>query len=443
LPVEKHRKMPKIGQMSDLNPSSEGRTVRATLKIDDLGRRGEGIANGPGGHVFVPLALPGECIEADLNGDHGVLIDLQQASPHRSNPPCPYFGDCGGCSLQHLDSAFYSQWKRSLIVSLLTKQGLAPLVHPLGEGQDAGRRRVVLHVRRSSTGSALIGFMAANTHRLVPIDRCLVLVTELQAALPAAKELGDLFIVGTPAFDLQFTAVANGIDCDIRGIASNIDKHISQIAEIARRHGICRISVGGSPLLTLAVPFVEFDGIGVVPPPSAFLQATAAGEQALTDFVLTRLGASRRAVDLFCGIGTFTFPLARRLSVLAVDSDARALEALTLAHRNATGLKPIEAQRRNLFREPLTANELNAIDLVLFDPPRQGAEAQAREIAASRCRRIIAVSCDPVTFARDASILVAGGYTLVEVLPVDQFQWSAHLEIAALFTRGSKLRRTA
>jgi 23S rRNA (uracil1939-C5)-methyltransferase len=283
--------------------------------------------------------------------------------------------------------------------------------------------------------------MAANSHRLVSIDRCLVLVAELLPAISAAKHLGELFIARTPAFDLQFTAVANGIDCDIRGLARNVDKHIPAIADVARRHGICRISIGGSPLLTLAVPFVKFDGIDVTPPPSAFLQANAASEQALTDFVLTRLGASRRAADLFCGIGTFTFPLARRLPVLAVDSDARALEALTLAYRNGTGLKPIEAQMRNLLREPLIASELDGIDLVLFDPPRQGAEAQSRQIAASRCRRVIAVSCDPVTFTRDASILVAGGYTLVEVLPVDQFKWSAHLEIAALFARGSKLRR--
>jgi 23S rRNA (uracil1939-C5)-methyltransferase len=415
--------------------------VRATLEIDELGRRGEGIANGPQGLVFVPLALPGERIEADLNGDHGVLVALQQASPYRRSPPCPYFGDCGGCSLQHLDPAFYSQWKRSLIVSPLTKQGLATLVHPLHEAEDAGRRRIVLHLRRSSTGAALIGFMAANSHRLVSIDRCPVLVAELQAAISAAKDLGELFIARTPAFDLQFTAVANGIDCDIRGLARNVDKHMPAMADVARRHGICRISIGGSPLLTLAVPFVKFAGIDVTPPPSAFLQATAASEQALKDFVLARLGASRRAADLFCGIGTFTFPLARRLPVLAVDSDARALEALTLAYRNGTGLKPIEAQMRNLLREPLTASELDGIDLVLFDPPRQGAEAQAKQIAASRCRRVIAVSCDPVTFTRDASILVAGGYALVEVLPVDQFKWSAHLEIAALFARGSKLRR--
>jgi 23S rRNA (uracil1939-C5)-methyltransferase len=188
------------------------------------------------------------------------------------------------------------------------------------------------------------------------------------------------------------------------------------------------------------VPLIQFDGINVIPPPSAFLQATVASEQILTDFVVSRLGGSRRAADLFCGIGTFTFPLARRLPVLAVDSDARALDALTLAYRKGTGLKPIESRTRNLFREPLTASELDGIDLVLFDPPRQGAEAQARQIAASPCSRVIAVSCDPVTFARDASILVAGGYTLVEVLPVDQFRWSAHLEIAALFTRGSALR---
>jgi 23S rRNA (uracil1939-C5)-methyltransferase len=263
----------------------------------------------------------------------------------------------------------------------------------------------------------------------------------LQAALSAAQELGELFIAGTPAFDLQFTAVANGIDCDIRGLARNVDKHIPAIADVARRHGICRISIGGSPLLTLSVPFISFDGTDVIPPASAFLQATAASERALTNFVLTRLGTSRRAADLFCGIGTFTFPLARRLPVLAVDSDAPALEALALAYRNGTGLKPIAAQRRNLFRDPLTARELDGIDLVLFDPPRHGAEAQARQIAASRCSRVIAVSCNPDTFTRDASILVAGGYTLMEVLPVDQFKWSAHLEIAALFTRGFKSRR--
>jgi 23S rRNA (uracil1939-C5)-methyltransferase len=432
--------MPKIGPMSASNPPSEARVVRATLEIGELGHKGEGVANGPAGLIFVPLTLPGERIEADVEGGRGVLIALQQASPHRSSPPCPYFGQCGGCSLQHLDTGFYAQWKRSLIVSALMKQGLAPLVHPLREAQDSGRRRVVLHVRRSPAGAALIGFMAAGSHRLVSIDRCLVLVAELQAAISAAKDLGELFIARTPAFDLQFTAVANGIDCDIRGLAGNIDKHLPAIADVARRHGICRFSIGGSPLLTLAVPLVKFDGIDVAPPPSAFLQATVASEQALTDFVLSKLGASRRAADLFCGIGTFTFPLARRLPVLAVDSDARALEALTLAYRNGTGLKPIEAQTRNLFREPLTASELDGIDLVLFDPPRKGAEAQARQIAASRSSCVIALSCDPVTFTRDASILVAGGYTLAEVLPVDQFQWSAHLEIAALFTRSSRLR---
>ncbi|MGH6874273.1 MAG: class I SAM-dependent RNA methyltransferase, partial [Aestuariivirgaceae bacterium] len=320
----------------------------------------------------------------------------------------------------------------------LMKRGVAPLIHPLCDAHGAGRRRVVFHIRRSPAGAPLIGFMAARSHQLVPIDRCLVLATELQTAMLAAKALANLFITATPAFDLQFTAVANGIDCDIRGLARDSDKLMPAIAGIAQRYDICRISIGGHPLLTLVTPFVEFAGIGVVPPPSAFLQATTAGEKALTDFVLSRLGASRRAADLFSGIGTFTFPLARRLPVLAADSDARAVQALTVAYRKGKGLKPIVAQRRNLFREPLNASELDGIDLILFDPPRQGAESQARQIAASRCRRVIALSCDPVTFVRDASILIDGGYTLVEVLPVDQFQWSTHLEIAALFVRGSK-----
>lgn len=438
MPGEKHRKMPKNHPKSAANPVSVPRATRAILEIGELGLGGEGIARGPEGPVFVPLALPGERIEADVEGKR-VLVALQQASSRRRDPPCPYFGHCGGCSLQHLDLAFYAEWKRSLIVSILMKRGLAPLVHPLYEAHGAGRRRVVFHVRRSPAGSPLVGFMAARSHQLVAIDHCLVLAAELQAAILAARALAEPFIAGTPAFDLQFTAVTNGIDCDIRGLAKGTDRLMPATADIPQQHGICRISIGGHPLLTLAAPLVEFAGIGVVPPPAAFLQATKAGEQALTDFVLSRLGASCRAADLFCGIGTFTFPLSRRLPVLAVDSDVQALRALTLAYRKGRGLKPIETQARNLFREPLTASELGGIDLLLFDPPRQGAEAQARQIAASRCRRVIAVSCDPLTFARDASILVDGGYTLAEVLPVDQFQWSTHLD-AALFTKGSKRR---
>jgi 23S rRNA (uracil1939-C5)-methyltransferase len=440
LPVEKHRKMPKNHPMPASKPVSEPRVTRATLEIGELGLRGEGIAQGSEGPVFVPLALPGERIEADIEGNRGVLVALQQPSSRRRNPPCPYFGHCGGCSLQHLETEFYTEWKRSLIVSILMKRGLAQFVHPLCEAHGAGRRRVVFHVRRSPAGFALVGFMMARSHQLVAIDRCLVLVAELQAAISAAKAFAELFIAGTPAFDLQFTAVTNGIDCDIRGLARGSDTLVPAIADIARQHGICRITIGGHQLLTFTPPLVEFAGISVVLPPAAFLQATTAAEQALTDFVLSRLGASRSAADLFCGIGTFTFPLARRLPVLAVDSDIRAMQALTLAYRRGKGLKPITAQTRNLFREPLAASELGGVDLVLFDPPRQGAEAQARQIAASRCRRVIAISCDPATFARDASILVDGGYTLAEVLPVDQFQWSTHLEIAALFTKGSKPR---
>jgi 23S rRNA (uracil1939-C5)-methyltransferase len=282
--------------------------------------------------------------------------------------------------------------------------------------------------------------MAPRSHRLVSIDRCLVLGPDLDAALPAAKALAELLLASSPALDLQFTAVANGLDCDIRGMAKTADRPISALADIARQYGICRISIGGQDIVTMASPFIDIAGVDVMLPPGAFLQATTAGEHALTDFIMSRIGSSHRAVDLFCGIGTFTFPLARRLSVLAIDNDAKAVQALTLSSRKGTGLKPIEARTRNLFHEPLTSAELAGVDLLVFDPPRQGAEAQAKDIAASKCRRVIAISCNPATFARDAAILVEGGYSLVEVLPVDQFRWSAHVEIAAFFTRGSKSR---
>jgi 23S rRNA (uracil1939-C5)-methyltransferase len=414
--------------------------ARISLDIDSLGRLGEGVAQGPSGPVFVPFALPGEKIAANVDGDRGTLIALQHVSPERVSPPCPYFGRCGGCSLQHFNRRPYEDWKRSLIVSPLMKHGLSATVRPLVAGHGAGRRRVIFHVRLGDMGKPEIGFMAARSHRLVGIDACLVLAPQMHAALTAGSALADIFIAGTEAFDLQFTAVSGGLDCDVRGISRTFELPLAALADIARKHDLCRLSINGQPAIILAEPIIDCAGAQLVPPPGAFLQATEAGEQALANFVLEHLGKARRAADLFCGVGTFALRLARQLPVLAVDYNQAALGALMQACRGTQGLKPVTAIVRNLFREPLNPDELKDFDVVVFDPPRRGAEAQAKQLAASRCKRVIGISCDPMTFARDAAILASGGYELIEVLPVDQFQWSPHLEIAGLFTRGSKPR---
>jgi 23S rRNA (uracil1939-C5)-methyltransferase len=414
--------------------------TRISLDIGSLGRRGEGIGRGPEGNVFVPFALPGEKILADVDGARGTLVALQHKSLERTSPPCVYFGRCGGCSLQHFDHVAYEDWKRSLIVSALRKYGLSAPVRPLLRAHGAGRRRATFHVRRSDGQKAMIGFMAARTHELVDIDACLVIAPELRMSLPAGRALANLLIHSAPSFDLQFTAALSGIDCDIRGLPRAQELPLAACVGISRQYGLCRISVHGQPAVSHAEPFIDCGGVTVPLPPGAFLQATQAGEQALAGFVIGHLGNVRRAVDLFCGVGTFALRLARSTPVLAVDNSKSAVEALMQAYRRNQGLKPVNGVVRNLSREPMTSDELGNADLVVFDPPRQGAEAQVMELAASRCKSIIGISCDPLTFARDAATLVGGGYELADVLPVDQFQWSSHLEVAALFKRGSKRR---
>jgi 23S rRNA (uracil1939-C5)-methyltransferase len=282
--------------------------------------------------------------------------------------------------------------------------------------------------------------MAERSHDLIDIRQCLVLAPPLEPALPAARDLAKLLIPLTPTLDLQFTAVLGGLDCDMRGFPRKSSFPLAEAARLCPRHGLLRLSLHGEPMVTLAPPSIDCGGVKVPLPPGAFLQATEAGEETLGGFVLRHAIAARRLADLFCGIGTFTLRLARQASVLAVDSDGAALAALSTAVRHAQGLKPVTPLRRNLFKEPLAAHELDAFDHIVFDPPRQGAEAQARELARSRVRRVIAISCCPATFARDAAILVEGGYLLKEVLPVDQFKWSAHVELAAVFARASKPR---
>jgi 23S rRNA (uracil1939-C5)-methyltransferase len=414
--------------------------TRISLDIAALGPRGHGLGKAASGLVEVPFALPGEIVDAEVEGARARLLALRRSAPERVPAPCPHFGDCGGCTLQHFDHSAYAEWKRSLIVRALSKHGLAAPVLPLVDAHGAGRRRIVLHARLAPDGEPRIGFMAERSHDLVDIRNCLILAPDLEPALPAARDLARLLIPLSPTLDLQFTAVLGGLDCDIRGLPRKSSFPLAEAAKICARHRLLRLSLHREPMLALAHPSIDCGGVKVPLPPGAFLQATAAGEEMLSRFVVRHATGARRLADLFCGIGTFTLRLARQASVLAVDSDRAALGALSMAVRNAQGLKPVTTLRRNLFTEPLAANELDVFDHIVFDPPRQGAEAQARELARSRLHRVIAISCFPATFARDAAILVEGGYVLKEVLPVDQFKWSAHVELAAVFARASKPR---
>ncbi|WP_413988805.1 class I SAM-dependent RNA methyltransferase [Labrys okinawensis] len=397
------------------------------LTIERLGHRGDGVAEGP---VFVPYTLPGERIEAEVQGERGRLVALHKPSPDRIEPFCPHFTHCGGCAIQHLSEPAYQAWKRGLVVEALGQSGINVPVEPLVDAHGRGRRRATLHARKGK-----VGFAEARSHELIELDACPILVPELNQGLEAARAFEkQMRGLGKP-LDIVLTATLTGLDCDIRGAGRIDDKMRLKLAELAARYDLARLSNHGDVVIERRAPVVRFGNVEVSPPPGAFLQATAEADKALTALVQEGLAGAKRVADLFAGCGTFGLALAATCHVQGFDSDKPAIAALDKAAKRAQGLKPITATARDLFHRPLLADELMPFDAVLFDPPRAGAEAQSKRLAASRLKRIVGVSCNPTTFARDAAILIAGGYKLVKVTPVDQFRHSAHVELVGVFAR--------
>jgi len=342
----------------------------------------------------------------------------------RAEPFCPYFGRCGGCTLQHLGPAAYDAAKRTLVTTPLCAAGLAAPLAPLIAAHGAGRRRATLHAR----GKA-VGYMAARSHDVVDIARCPILVPSLATRAPAltraiAGTLGDC--------DVALTASDTGLDVAVRTARRLPPERLTLLAQ---RAGLARLALNGELVLMTRPPAIRLGKAVVELPVASFLQATAAAEAALAALVRDAIGSARHVADLFCGIGPFTLRLAKHARIAAFDADRAAIAALATALRYTQGLKPVTAKARDLFREPLVPVELKGFDAVVLDPPRAGAEAQTRELARSAVKTVVAVSCEPRTFARDAALLVAGGYRLDKLTPVDQFAWSEHVELVGVFRR--------
>jgi 23S rRNA (uracil1939-C5)-methyltransferase len=410
--------------------------VTERLTISRTGHRGDGVAETAGGPVFVPYTLPGETVEVETfpgHPDRRHLLRVESASPERVAPICPHFGICGGCQTQHWDFARYREWKRGLVVEALHQARLDPPVGDLIDAHGKGRRRAVFHGRRSPHGVLEVGFAAYRAHQIVGIDRCPVLAPSLAGALPAAWTIAEAIHAGKP-LDIQATATDGGLDVDVRGSGPLGARHTAALARLAETHRLARLTRHGELVVRRAAPTVRIGKATVALPPGAFLQATGEGEATLARLVSEHVAQAKHIADLFCGAGPFALRLAERARVAAADADAAAIAALREAAKTP-GLKPIAAEARDLFRRPLAPDELRSFDAVVFDPPRQGAETQARQLAASRVPLAVAVSCNAATFARDARILVDGGYKLTSVTPVDQFRYSAHVEIVGRFER--------
>ncbi len=404
------------------------------LLIDRLGHRGDGVADGPDGPIYVPGTLPGETVEVeDWPGhpDRRQLLNVEMPSAERIAPICPHFGACGGCALQHWQTAAYRTWKRDLVVGALHQAGIAAPVADLIDAHGEGRRRVVFHARRGTHDVLEVGFSAARAHHVIAIDRCPILAKSLDGAIEAAWAVAELLDPANKPLDIAVTATDAGLDVDVRGSGPLPADVMTALARVAARQNLARLTRHGEFIAQARPPSLRIGAATVRLPPAAFLQATAAGEAILARLVLNSCAGAGNIADLFAGIGPFALRLAAFARVLAVDRDEAAVGALERAAAATAGLKPVAAERRDLFKNPLRLDELNRFDAVVFDPPRQGAQAQTRELAASAVPAIVAVSCNPATFVRDMRLLLDGGYRLASVTPVDQFRYAAHVEIVA------------
>jgi len=456
----------------------------ARVEILRIGAEGDGIAEIAGKPLFVPFTLPGEVAEV-RPGQNGRarLLRLLKTSPQRLAPQCRYFGGeeaCGGCALQHWQAAPYQDWKRQQIFTAFAKAGLKlrqAQVRPLFPALPGARRRLIL-TAKIQPGRVELGFNKAQSHEIIAIDECPVARPQLAAALPILRAALKGCRPRRDSFHLTLTAAENGLDAALQQVvpplaeeeklrlsnfflksagdagsgiecAGDAGGGAARAGSAAAGQQILRLTADEELIFSRKTPIIHFGRAAVELPAGGFLQASAAAEAEMALLAANALKKCKNIADLFAGCGSFTFRLAEQANIHAVEWDKAALASLERAAAQAAGagqsaaaagdkaknLKKISWERRDLFQRPLIGRELAAYDGLIFDPPRAGAEAQAREIAKSAIKAVAAVSCNPATLARDAAILLAGGYYLETITPIDQFLWSPHIEAVAIFSK--------
>ena len=401
------------------------------VRIERLGAQGDGLAQGPDGPLFVPFTLPGELVKvaAEPGEPRAEALAILEPSPERVAPVCQYFGTCGGCALQHIEARAYLAWKREQVIAALASRGLEVPVGEVRAVPLASRRRAAFTLGRTARGVAF-GYRAARSHAIVDIAACPVLNSSIVGRLPKLKSLLAPLLGGKREARVTVTEADQGLDVAVEGIRPSAGL-FAKLAATGARIGAARITIDGESVILAGEPSVTLSGAQVRLPPGAFLQASRESDAVLAGLVKSGVGRAKRVADLFAGIGTFTFALAGSAEVDAFEQDEAAIAALTGAARTTPKLKPVRTFSRDLFRAPLSARELARYDAVVLDPPRAGARAQAKALAASKVPKVVMVSCNPGTCARDLRILVDGGYRITRVVPVDQFLFSPHIELVA------------
>lgn len=410
------------------------------LTIARLGAQGDGIADTASGPVFVPLSLPGETVTAEVKDGRANDVEIVTASLERIAPVSPQYGDCGGCSLQHWAAAPYLEWKREQVRLALGREGIETEIEATVAVPMASRRRLALHARRTPEGRVIMGFKARKSWRLVEVSECPVADPRLVRAFPALAKLAAAFLEHPKsAPTLHVTWTLDGLDVDVTGVERKSgglsrDRQMQAI-RAAQEADLARLSLAGETLVMARQPRVMFGPATVPVPPGGFLQAVPEAEAAMTARAVAAVKGSKKIADLFCGSGSFTFPLATVAPVLAADASVASIAALKAGVGTAQGLRQITAEARDLFRRPLSPFDLKGCDAIVFDPPRAGAIDQTAQIGGTEASVVVGVSCNPQTFARDARTLIDAGFRLETVTPIDQFLWSAHVELVGVFRR--------
>lgn len=404
------------------------------LVVERLGHQGDGIARGEAGPIFLPGMLPGEEVEVEMQGDKVLSAKIVTPSAHRRKAPCPHYKSCGGCALQHATDDFVADWKQGVVRQAMAGQGLSAPILGIATSPGQSRRRAALSGRRTKAGATL-GFHMRGSDQVVAVPNCHLLHPELMRHFPALEELVKLGASRKGEMSITLTASLTGPDVLVTG-GKDVDANLLQdLGAWAETFNIARLTWNGETAAARSATLVPMGQARVPLPPGAFLQATAHGEAALLAAVREAIGPAKKIVDLFAGCGTFSIPMADKAEVHAVEGLDTLTKALAAGANNAQGLKTITTEARDLFRRPLMPDELRHFDAAIIDPPRAGAEAQVAQLAKSDLRLIAMVSCNPITFARDAKVLIEAGFTLDWVRVVDQFRWSTHVELAARFSR--------
>jgi 23S rRNA (uracil1939-C5)-methyltransferase len=404
------------------------------ILIKKLGAKGDGIGTLNGTEIFAPYTVPGERVDGQIVHERMEKARILEPVSLRVKPPCSHFKICGGCSTQHIERTFLAHWKQNLVRDALAKQGLETEFRASITSPTQSRRRAIFTGKRTKMG-AYLGFHTRGTSQIIPINNCVLVHPNISAGFTGLKALVKIATSRKSEVRIAVTTSLGGLDISVNDALPLDNEKREQAIKIMNKHGFSRLFWNGEIIIERMAAQQQFGAARVTPPSGSFLQATQDGEAALVETVQEIVGKTKKIADLFSGCGTFTLPLAKNAEIAAFESDGTMLAALDKGWRTAVGLKKVETNTRDLFHNPLREDELKPFGAAVIDPPRAGAKAQTEFLAASSVNTIAFVSCYPATFARDARILLDGGFTLDWVQTVDQFLWSSHCELVAQFTR--------